>query len=117
MDDVSDIIYLTVRQNLLYRSLLTRCLGKPVHDPCQHKQVLGAESAPACGQADEHIRLGGIGPGRGQRLHRPVVAEEVDPVLLPRPHERHEGELPPGPGMEGVYHPDGSLLTGGSRCS
>ena len=41
MDDVSDIIYLySSAESTLQIMLLTRCLGKPVHDPCQHKQVL-----------------------------------------------------------------------------
>jgi hypothetical protein len=96
--------------------LLTR-LGKARRSPQPGPAVSRPEGGAAGREGDEHVRLGGVGPSGGQRLHRPVVAEEEHPVLLPGLLDSHEDELAARPEVEGVSYTNSPLLTSWFGCS
>ena len=88
-------------------------VGSPIDQPPQFDQIGEPERRPARGHRDERIRIDRIRPAHRQRELPAVPVEEEHPVLRPRLPNRQKHELPTGPRMKRVGHPNSSLITDG----
>ena len=109
-----DIIHLTSPAEFGLHSCVVEAFR---HDLSQSEEIVHSKRAASSADKRERVRLGQISPVCRYRLGRPVVAEEEGTILPPRPLDRYERELTPGPRMERVSYADSLLLSVPITCS